>query len=214
MKVFLVGLTSLFFVLSSCGEKSDETISKEENKAVENCYYEYSPADSKLEWTAFKFLRKAPVGGTFTTISVNGGDKTGDKIGLIENLSFSIPVSTVETKNSDRNKKIDSLFFGSFTIPETINGEVVSLGDNGKAIIAISMNGITNEVEGNYTFNDATFTYTSSIDVLNWNAGAALNALNVACEDLHTDIENGDTESKLWSDVAISFSTTLKKKCE
>lgn len=205
---------TISLILISCSEDNENTVLVPENDKVQNCYYEYSPADSKLDWTAFKFLRKAPVGGTFTTISVSGGDKTGDKIGLIENLSFSIPVATVETKNSDRNKKIDSLFFGSFIIPEMITGEVVSLGENGKAILAISMNGITNEVEGDYTFEDATFSYSSSIDVMNWNAGSGLNALNVACEDLHTDIENGDTESKLWSDVAISFTTTLKKKCE
>ncbi len=213
MKKIIVSLMTFTLILASCSGEQQSATTVENNK-VENCYYEYSPADSKLDWTAFKFLRKAPVGGTFTTLSVTGGDKAGDKIGLIENLSFSIPVETVETKNSDRNKKIDSLFFGSFTIPEMITGEVINLGDNGKAIIAISMNGITNEVEGDYTFEDATFTYKTNIDVMNWNAEEGLTALNVACEDLHTDIENGDTESKLWSDVDIMFSTTLKKKCE
>lgn len=201
-------------LLMSCGTEDSTTEISDKKKKVENCYYEYSPTDSKLDWTAFKFLRKAPVGGTFTTISVNGGDKSGDIEGLIENLSFSIPVSTIETKNSDRNKKIDSLFFGSMKMPENITGEVIDLKDDGKAVIAITMNDLTNEVSGDYTLEDATFTYKTTIDVLDWNASEGLTALNTACKDLHTDTENGDTESKLWSVVDIVFTTTLKKECE
>lgn len=214
MKKLFIQFTAMALLLMSCGTEDSTTEISDKKKKVENCYYEYSPTDSKLDWTAFKFLRKAPVGGTFTTISVNGGDKSGDIEGLIENLSFSIPVSTIETKNSDRNKKIDSLFFGSMKMPENITGEVIDLKDDGKAVIAITMNDLTNEVSGDYTLEDATFTYKTTIDVLDWNASEGLTALNTACKDLHTDTENGDTESKLWSVVDIVFTTTLKKECE
>jgi hypothetical protein len=76
------------------------------------------------------------------------------------------------------------------------------------------MNDITNDVEGDYTLEDNVFTFNTEINVENWNAQAGINSLNEACKDLHTDVENGDTESKLWSEVTISFSTELTKKCD
>ncbi len=91
---------------------------------------------------------------------------------------------------------------------------MVSLNENGKAVLRVTMNDITNDVEGDYTLEDNVFTFNTEINVENWNAQAGIISLNEACKDLHTDLENGDTESKLWSDVTISFSTELTKKCD
>ncbi len=210
--LLILGITaSLLFTSCGSGEETTETVVE---PTVENCLYTYNPAMTKLDWTAYKFLRKAGVGGTFTTINVEGNKSGANPRTIIESLSFSIPVNSVETNDPGRNKKIDSLFFGTLNNTSLLSGEVVSLNENGKAVLRVTMNDITNDVEGDYTLEDNVFTFNTEINVENWNAQAGIISLNEACKDLHTDVENGDTESKLWSDVTISFSTELTKKCD
>lgn len=207
----------LFGLLAtSCGgeDVADNEDVKLKVKEIENCVYTFSAEKSTLDWTAYKFIRKAGVGGTFTQLQVEGQKKGAVPKDIIESLSFSIPTSTVETNNVDRNKKIDSLFFDGLENTALITGNVVSLGDNGKATMMIKMNDIEKEVVGDYTLEDNKFSFNTEISVDDWNAQEQLSALNIACEDLHTDVENGDTESKLWPDVTISFSTELIKQCD
>ena len=155
--IYLFGIgVSLF--LSSCGG-SEETQELSSDQTIENCIYTYNPALTKLDWTAFKFLRKAGVPGTFTTINVEGAKSGANPKSIIESLSFSIPVNSVETNDPGRNKKIDSLFFGKLNNTALLSGKVVSLGDNGKAILLVTMNDISNEVEGDYTLNDNVFKF-------------------------------------------------------
>lgn len=210
--------SSLLFGLfmTSCGEQdvADNEDVKLEVKEVENCIYVFSPAQTSLDWTAYKFIRKAGVSGTFTLFQVEGEKKGAVIKTMIESLSFTIPTSTVETNDVSRNKKIDSLFFDGLENTEVITGEVVSLGDDGKATIMIKMNNIEKEVVGDYSIDDNKFSFNTEINVNDWNAAKQLDALNIACEDLHTDVENGDTESKLWPDVSIKFSTEFIKECD
>ncbi|PHR43663.1 MAG: hypothetical protein COA32_16190 [Fluviicola sp.] len=207
----------LFGLLAtSCGEQdvADNEDVKLEVKEIQNCIYTFSAEKSTLDWTAYKFTRKAGVGGTFTQLQVDGKKKGAVPKDIIESLSFSIPTSTVETNDVSRNKKIDSLFFGGLEETALITGNVVSLGDNGKATMMIKMNNIENEVVGDYTLEDNKFSFNTEISINDWNAEKQLEALNIACKDLHTDLENGETESKLWPDVTISFSTELTKECD
>lgn len=207
----------LFGLLAtSCGEQdvADNEDVKLEVKEIQNCIYTFSAEKSTLDWTAYKFTRKAGVGGTFTQLQVDGKKKGAVPKDIIESLSFSIPTSTVETNDVSRNKKVDSLFFGGLEETALITGNVVSLGDNGKATMMIKMNNIENEVVGDYTLEGNKFSFNTEISINDWNAEKQLEALNIACKDLHTDLENGETESKLWPDVTISFSTELTKECD
>lgn len=207
----LIGLLA-----ASCGEQeaNDDKESKVEVNEVENCIYMYNSAKTTLDWTAYKFLRKAGVGGTFTEIQVEGDTKGADPKAILESLSFSIPTSTIETNDVSRNKKIDSIFFNGLENTAMITGSVVSLGDDGKATLMIKMNDIEKEVTGDYTLEENKFSFDTEININDWNVQAQAEALNTACKDLHTDVENGDTESKLWPDVTISFSTELTKECD
>lgn len=214
MKKYMYSVMALSLFLVSCGGGEDKTEEKQEETKIVNCLYKYNPATSELSWTAYKFLNKTGVGGSFTQINVDGAESAGDAHSLIESLSFSIPISSTETNDAGRNQKIQNFFFGSMAATEEITGKVVSLGDNGKAILAITMNEITQEVEGDYSLDGAKFMYSTEINVDDWNGQMGIEALNEECKDLHTDYENGDTESKLWSDVSISFSTTLTEICD
>jgi hypothetical protein len=210
--------TSLFFglIATSCSENEnkDDDNAKVKVQEVQNCIYTFNNAKTELDWTAYKFTRKAGVGGTFTQLQVEGKKKGAIPKDIIESLSFSIPTSTVETNDVSRNKKIDSLFFDGLENTAMITGNVVSLGDDGKATMMIKMNEVEKEVSGDYTLEEGKFSFNTEINVNDWNAQEQIKALNMACKDLHTDVENGDTESKLWPDVTISFSTELTKECD
>jgi hypothetical protein len=211
-KLLYLSLVTLL-ITASCNSKS-ENQSAEPTQKIENCIYSYNEVTTQLDWTAYKFLRKAGVGGTFKKINVDGVLQGADPKVIVESLNFSIPVNTVETNDPGRNEKIAKFFFGSLEGTDLLTGRVKSLGDNSKALLEINMNGITQNVEGDYTLVDNVFTFKTEIDVMNWNAELGIARLNEECKDLHTDVENGDTESKLWSDVSINFKMELSKKCD
>ncbi len=200
----LLFASSLFFV--SCSPE-DKAASKE---TKESCSYTYNHAASSIEWTAFKFNAKTPVKGTFNTLNIKGLTTSENPKDLIKSLQFSIPTSTVETQNPERNGKIVTYFFGKIAT-DSITGNVVDLKDNGEAIISITMNKIKKDVQGTYTLNDGKFNFNASIDVLNWQAGSGIESLNKICKDLHT---GEDGVSKLWSEVDLSFTTSLIKECK
>jgi polyisoprenoid-binding protein YceI len=212
-KFLFVALAGL--MMSSCaGETEITDTAGAEIEKKETCFYTYEAGNSQLEFTAYKFLGKTGVGGTFTEINVKGGEKNEDAHALLEGLSFEIPISSISTKNEGRDQKINTFFFGEINT-EVLSGKVVSLDDaTGKATLAITMNAITKNVEGEYLLADNAFSFDTEINVLDWEAGNGIEALNEECKDLHTDYANGDTESKLWPDVTLSFSTELKKVCE
>jgi len=213
--IFALALISVALVGCNSGQEDSEMEGEVEVKEIQNCIYTYIPNNTDLRFTAYKFLRKAGVGGTFTAIQVDGELSGAIAKDVIESLSFSIPTSTVETNNLDRNKKIDSLFFGNMIGTSMITGEVVELNEADKmATLKITMNEISKDVKGEYTLEDNKFKFAAEIDVNNWNAEKGLTALNEACYDLHTDVENGDTVSKLWPDVSLEFETILEKKCD
>lgn len=205
-KYMLLSATLLTGLLFSCGGNDTETTKSTSGK----CSYSVVNENSTLEWTAFKFTERKGVTGTFREINIDGLKSSEDPKTLIESLSFSIPTSTVETENPERNGKISKQFFGTIST-ENITGEVKSLGKNGKAVISIKMNGVSKDVTGEYTLNAGTFVFKAAIDVVDWNAGSGIAALNAICKDLHTGT---DGVSKLWSEVDLSFTTVLKKECK
>lgn len=216
MKKSFLGLMALSTVLFSCsGEsKTEEVAVEQEEVKIENCYYSYDATSTEMNWTAYKFIRKAGVSGTFDVINVIGPEKSADLEGMIQKLKFEIPVNSVNSNEASRDKKIDSLFFGVMKNTTNIFGRVLALNEDGTADLEVTMNEQTQTVKGKYTLNGETFTFDAEIDLLNWKGEKAIASLNEACKDLHTDVVNGDTESKLWPDVTLSFSTVFSKDCE
>jgi len=194
--------------ISSCGGNEEQ--STEQVKEEKACFYSYNKELTVLEWTAFKFTEKKGVTGTFNEINISGMERSDDPKKLIESLTFSIPTATVETQNEERNGKIAKLFFGTIGTEE-IRGNVKGLSDNGKATIEIEMNKMKLDVVGDYTLDGGKFSFSATIDVLKWNGGAGITALNTACKDLHTGT---DGKSKLWSEIELSFTTELLSDCE
>lgn len=203
--IALIGIS-----MASCSGSTESTDATTD--ATESCTYSLDNSTTKVGFTAYKFIRKAGVGGGFDNIAIKNSSANENPLKVIEGVEFEIPINGLNTNDVGRDVNITTYFFNVINT-ENITGKVVKLED-GKATLEISMNGITNTVEGGYTLEGEVFNFTADIDVNNWNAQAGIEALNKECYDLHLDHENGDTESKLWPDVAISFSTTLAKSCE
>lgn len=209
MKKGLILMAGLFVALTSC--KNEEKPVETTDTPEEICYYNYDDGASTFEWTAYKTSSKLPVKGSFNEITVNGGDAADDAKAVIESLSFSMKTATVETNDEARNKKIADSFFGVMEATGEITGKVKSLGDDGKATIEVKMNNVAIDVVGEYTLDDGKFDFNATIDVAQWNAMAAVEALSKVCEAKHT---GDDGVLKTWSEVALSFSTQLSSDCE
>jgi len=190
----------IMFCVISCSTESKNELKKYS--------YSYDSESSILEWTAFKFTERAGVKGTFNELLVSGIDSSEDPKELIESLSFTIPTNTVETMDPERNENIVNYFFKGIQTDEII-GKIVELKADGNAVLELTLNKITQLVVGKYTLSGNFFTLKTTIDVIDWNAKSAIDALNKQCALNHTGT---DGILKLWSEVEISFTTKLAQK--
>ena len=201
---FFILLLSGLATLSACTHEPQE----DEIDVKAECTYTYNEGMTSLDWTAFKTSEKVPVEGSFNNFRVSA-ESSKDPMEVAKSMSFTIETASVETNNPDRNTKINEHFFKTINTEE-ISGSVKTLNEDGTAVVSIKMNGIDFDVKGTYTLHDLVFSFKASIDVAAWNGVSGIDALNDVCKDLHT---GADGVSKLWSEVAISFSTTLKSDC-
>ena len=79
-----------------------------------------------------------------------------------------------------------------------------------KYVASLTMNGVTHDLPLEVGIEDERrVTLKGTMDLNNWNAIEALNALNKVCFDLH---KGADGVSKTWEDVAIQIETYLREK--
>lgn len=210
MKKTIYLFASLFLAatIASCSSNEAEHEHDEEH-AEPVCTYSYDEGSTEFEWTSYKTSEKKGVPGTFNEIEVTSESSTDPKE-VLQSITFSMSTASVETQNEDRNGKIATLFFETINTASIV-GSIKSLDDDGKAMIEITMNEITVDIEGEYTLNEGDFSFESVIDVSAWNALAGIEALNEACSELHT---GEDGVSKLWSEIKLSLKTKLSKDCE
>ncbi len=222
INISLVAIATLFMV--SCGtetntEESTDKTAKEavpvEKSTEETCTFTYDPASTKITWTSFKTTAKVAVGGTFDEYSVDSTMSSNSESAVFENATFSINSSTINSGNIERDPKIVSFIFNSMLNTETITGGVDKISEavdgKGAAVIHITMNGQTHEVNAMYTLEATVLKLSATINMATWEGSDAITALNTECKVLHT---GADGISKLWEEVDIEITTTLAKSCE
>ncbi len=176
----------------------------------ENCVYTYTEGSLNVKWTAFKTTEKVGVSGSFDTISVNGIQTSNSANEMFANVDFSIPVSSINSSNPDRDKKILEHFFGTMVETSTLNGKVLGMTDSDCSVL-INMNGVADTCVFNLSKNDTAVSLVGVIELANWNALQSANALNTVCFDLH---KGADGVSKLWPDVKLEITAGITKKCD
>ncbi len=209
MKKILILLfaTSLLMACNSnkkVDDKPEETTQETVTK------YAYQRAFTTLEWTAYKTTAKVGVKGSFDEFNITPGQEEGSALEIMNQMSFSIPVSTTNSGNEERDPKIIESFFGVMMNTKTITGQFVSVNGNdsvGTIRIRIKMNDVENEIDGNYTINGNEVSVKATMNLADWKAESSVTALNEVCSDLH---KGDDGSSILWPDVDIAIVSKLK----
>ncbi len=210
-RLTFLGLAFSLTMLSCNTTETETNKVEEEIDEIQICHYNYQPETTVINWTAFKTTAKKGVSGKFDEFEVlvpNDGNEF--MIQSLNSATVSIPVNSVNSDNPERDKKIDSLFFGAMDQTEIISVLVKSITEE-SAVVEITMNGKSVDYDGQITVENETVKFHTTINLDDFEAQPAVESLNTACKDLHT---GDDGVSKLWSEVDIDVETTLKQNCK
>ena len=89
---------------------------------------------------------------------------------------------------------------------EVISGSINMINETSGSV-ELTMNGISQTLPMTYVISDQMVTIEAIMDLDNWQAQLAIEALNTVCKDLHS---GDDGISKTWSEVKIEVATYLK----
>lgn len=196
-------LSSILFI--SCKKEVTKPTTEQKKETVQEITYSINTNASEVHWTAYKTTAKKEVKGVFTKLNITNQNKSNTKLGVFDNLSFDIPVSSFFSKNEARDTKIKTLFFGVMENTALISGTFSNIEGNeseGRMVLNLTMNNETVAVPLTYNTIDNTITLNGTIkNLLDWKMGNAFNSLHKACELLHT---GEDGVSKTWQDVALN----------
>jgi len=199
-KHFFLSFILLFsLMLNSCKTDTKKSSVKKEHS------YVIEPLTTKVSWTAYKTTDKVAVKGEFTKINATSKSASTVKEAL-NNTEFSIPVSSIFSKNEARDNKLKQFFFGVMDNTELLSGTIHLTSEN-KGNVELKMNGVTKSFPVDYIISGQMVTMSGTINLDDWNAQSAIESLNKACFDLH---KGADGVSKTWNEVKIEVATYLK----
>ncbi|WP_372793587.1 YceI family protein [Lutibacter sp.] len=200
-KIYTLSLLLLVITtISSC--KKNE---KKEAKQVEKGYT-VEEKTTTINWIAYKTTSKVPVKGQFTKVNIKNAKTSSTAIEALNGLKFNIPVSSLFTKDTIRDAKLKKFFFGSMKNTEVISGSINMINETSGSV-ELTMNGISQTLPITYVISDQMATIEAVMNLDNWQAQLAIEALNTVCKDLHS---GDDGISKTWSEVKIEVATYLK----
>ena len=179
---------------------------KKELKSTEEKGYTVEPKTTTVNWIAYKTNDKIPVKGQFTKLNIENSSKSKTALEALNNLKFSIPVSSLFTNDTIRDSKLKKFFFGVLKNTSLISG-TIHINNETSGTVDIVMNGITQALPITFIISDQMVTMEALMDLDNWQAQTAIESLNEVCKELHTGT---DGISKTWSEVKIEVATYLK----
>ncbi|TGN06447.1 YceI family protein [Leptospira ilyithenensis] len=181
--------------------------------AEEKCTYAYSPKQTSLEWTAFKFTEKTGIKGKFDSIQVNKTKAGATILDSVKDLSFKIAIASINSNLPYRDEKIKKFFFGSVKNGKEFKGSFSEIkGTNtGSAKLDLEFAGVKKSIPVQFTIKENTVEVAGSLDVLDFGLKSGLSRLNEECRDLH---KGADGTSKLWPNVDFKIVSTLDKVCK
>ena len=201
-------ITLCLIVFSCANEAKKIQEQKQTPPSEKSIKTPYKTGNILVKWSAYKHTGKIPVNGEFEKVEISNFNEDTDIKTAVSGTKFKIPISSINTNDKNRDYKIISSFFEIMLNTDTISGEIISLDSDGSGKISISMN--NQSIEKNYTWvmdeQTQELIIKTSIDVLEWGAQNALNALNEVCSERHT---GPDGVNKLWPDVDITVIAEL-----
>jgi polyisoprenoid-binding protein YceI len=198
MKKLVLVLAILTIGIISCKKKP----------ATPKFTYSVDAKTSVIKWTAYKTTDKVPVSGTFKTIEVLNPKVANTAKEALNGIEFKIPVNSIDSKNPGRDAKLVKDFFGTMKDTQYLSG-TIKIQDNGKGFVYLKMNGIGKDFPITYVISDQIVEINATLNLDNWQAKTAIDALNKVCFDKH---KGADGISKTWSEVNLNIKTYLKMK--
>ena len=206
MKKQLLTALILCIGISFVACKSDKKQTMKSEIVVKKAPFVLQDANNNIEFTAYKTTEKIGVKGTFKKVTITKGGEGNTAKEAIQNTEFSIPVSSLFTKDSSRDYKIKKFFFGVMENTQLLSGKFFLENDSiGYALL--TMNANTQKLPFKYTLKGKQFTLSGIMNIDDWNGQKAVASINTACKELH---KGADGVSKTWSEVAINVSSTFK----
>jgi polyisoprenoid-binding protein YceI len=209
IKLSAIAMLSVAMIACSSEEKTEQTPVVEEVKK-ETCTYAYDPISTSVNWTAYKLSSKDAVKGKFDSVMVENVTISEVAEEVLVGSNFTIYTSSLNSGDGERDPKIINSFFNVMKETTTITGKILE-AINGNAKIQLTMNGASLEVPATYEVVENELKLKTTINVPDWGAQNALDELNKVCSVRHT---GPDGVKKLWPDVDVVVSTTLKKECK
>lgn len=206
-KLSLLLFTCTLLTLAFSCKKDKKTQKTTAEKITANNNFVIKPEATKVEWIGYKTTDKVPVKGQFNTL--NFETKSGASVNAVLNdLEFSIPISSLFTNNPERDNKLKTIFFGAMANTSLVTGKLHAKDTTYSA--TLTMNGVTKSLPLKMTLkNKRRVKLNGVINLENWDALNAVAAINKACFDLH---KGKDGVSKTWNEVAVEINTFLRKE--
>ena len=206
MKRILTLLIVISIGITSCKQEKKETKTDTSTQVETTEKFVVKPEATSVKWIAYKTTEKVGVSGEFATLNFENKEGATPQEAL-NNLNFSIPVSSLFTKDETRDAKLKEFFFAAMLDTELLKGTIKYA--NNVCVASITMNGVTHDLPLEVSItDDRRVSMTGTMNLKDWDALGALESINKACFDLH---KGADGVSKTWEDVAIEVSTFLRK---
>lgn len=160
-----------------------------------------------VNWKAFQTAEKVGVNGSFDTINFEAKQEKDDcAFSFFTMATVHIDTKTVNTQNKDRDTVIVKSFFKHMIDGEYIDAIIKRVDlEKEELSVEITMNDVSQSIYMPYTFDEKVLKAKGKIDLLNFLASPALNAIN--------EVSSEQGKGKTWSDVEVSFELVLKNKC-
>ncbi len=220
MKKIILSIATIS-ILASCGGEQKPTVKEVKTPKTETtvkkevvtvCKKGFDKKATKIGFGGFKTTQKVEVKGYFPKFMIDSTSVADSPEEIFSNASITIPVDYIETNNIGRNRRIREEYFGNMEATQNITGKILNFNkDSNQVKIELTINSVSNEVDFDYTVLEDTLSINGTIDILDFDASSALNAINKACEVLH---KGADGISKTWSEANIYISTVIKETCE
>lgn len=161
-----------------------------------------------VNWTAFKTPTKIGVSGTFEKPNLESKKSKADCfLSTLPTSTVHIDTATIKTDNEQRDAAIVTSLFKNMVKGKYIDAIIKRIDIERKELsVEITMNDKTRTIYMPFTSVENTFSAKGKIDLLNFSASDALNALNEACFEKH--------KGKTWSEVEISFVMIMNRTCK
>ncbi len=191
-------------MLMNCTNKTEE---KTEEQATKTAVTVEEPTEivegvirkSGVEWTAYKTTDKVAVSGRFDVVLVKNAKEDGKTPQeVLEGADIIATVATLNSDQIDRDQKLKDILFGNMINTSEIKGQLHF--KDGKTFLNLTLNNAFKEYEVKSMFENNVFTIETDVDLMDFNTGKAMAALNQACLELH---KGADGVSKTWSEVHI-----------